>query len=100
MTTLARINRFISRLEDSLLIGLVAGLLLVAVTQIILRNVFGAGLLWADPAMRIALLWLAMVGGLVVREHSSRGIWCHDAALFARCVVDDRAFRRDALKCS
>ena len=31
MTTLARINRLISWLEDSLLIGLVAGLLLVAV---------------------------------------------------------------------
>ena len=65
MTALARINRFISRLEDSLLIGLVAGLLLVAVAQIILRNVFGAGLLWADPAMRIAVLWIAMVGGMV-----------------------------------
>ena len=65
MTALARINRFVSRLEDSLLVGLVAGLLLVAVTQIILRNVFGAGLLWADPAMRIAVLWIAMVGGMV-----------------------------------
>ena len=41
MTTLARINRLISWLEDSLLIGLVAGLLLVAVAQIVLRNVLG-----------------------------------------------------------
>jgi TRAP-type C4-dicarboxylate transport system permease small subunit len=65
MTTLARINRLISRLEDSLLIGLVAGLLLVAVAQIILRNVLGEGLLWAEPAMRIAVLWIAMIGGMV-----------------------------------
>ncbi|MEL0163094.1 MAG: hypothetical protein VW842_09470, partial [Halieaceae bacterium] len=62
MTILARINRLVSRLEDSLLIGLVAGLLLVAVAQIIVRNVLGEGLLWAEPAMRIAVLWIAMVG--------------------------------------
>ena len=65
MTFLGRINQLISRLEDSLLIGLVAGLLLVAVAQIILRNAFGEGLLWAEPAMRIAVLWIAMIGGMV-----------------------------------
>ena len=65
MTPLARINALISRLEDSLLIGLVASLLLLAVAQIILRNAFGQGILWAEPAMRIAVLWIAMVGGMV-----------------------------------
>ena len=65
MTLLARINRLISWLEDSLLIGLVAALLLVAVAQIVLRNVAGEGLLWAEPAMRIAVLWIAMIGGMV-----------------------------------
>lgn len=65
MTLLGRINQLISWLEDSLLIGLVAGLLLVAVAQIILRNAFGEGLLWAEPAMRVAVLWIAMIGGMV-----------------------------------
>ena len=65
MTRLGRINRLISQLEDSLLIGLVAALLLVAVAQIILRNALGEGLLWAEPAMRIAVLWIAMVGAMV-----------------------------------
>ena len=65
MTPLARINALISRLEDSLLIGLVASLLLLAVAQIILRNAFGQGILWAEPAMRIAVLWIGMVGGMV-----------------------------------
>jgi TRAP-type C4-dicarboxylate transport system permease small subunit len=65
MTLLGRINRLISRLEDSLLIGLVAALLLVAVAQIVLRNALGEGLLWAEPAMRIAVLWIAMVGAMV-----------------------------------
>ena len=62
---LARLNRLISRLEDSLLIGLVASLLLLAVAQIVLRNAFGEGILWAEPAMRIAVLWIAMIGGMV-----------------------------------
>ena len=65
MTALARLNRLISRLEDSLLIGLVASLLLLAVAQIVLRNAFGEGILWAEPAMRIAVLWIAMIGGMV-----------------------------------
>jgi TRAP-type C4-dicarboxylate transport system permease small subunit len=65
MTLLERINRLISRLEDSLLIGLVAALLLVAVAQIVLRNALGEGLLWAEPAMRVAVLWIAMIGAMV-----------------------------------
>jgi len=65
MTLLGRINRLISRLEDSLLIGLVAALLLVAVAQIVLRNALGEGLLWAEPAMRVAVLWIAMIGAMV-----------------------------------
>ena len=65
MTPLGRINRLISRLEDSLLIGLVAALLLLAVAQIVLRNALGEGILWAEPAMRIAVLWIAMIGGMV-----------------------------------
>ena len=65
MTPLARLNRLISRLEDSLLIGLVASLILLAVAQIVLRNAFDEGILWAEPAMRIAVLWIAMIGGMV-----------------------------------
>ena len=65
MTPLARLNRLIIRLEDSLLIGLVASLLLLPVAQIVLRNVFGEGILWAEPAIRIAVLWIAMIGGMV-----------------------------------
>ena len=65
MTPPGRINRLISWLEDSLLIGLVAALLLLAVAQIVLRNALGEGILWAEPAMRIAVLWIAMIGGMV-----------------------------------
>ena len=64
MTALARLNRLISRLEDSLLIGLVASLLLLAVAQIVLRNALGEGILWAEPAMRVAVLWIAMIGAM------------------------------------
>ena len=64
MTPLGRINRLISRLEDSLLIGLVTALLLLAVAQIVLRNALGEGILWASPHA-IAVLWIAMIGGMV-----------------------------------
>ena len=82
MTPFARLNWLIIRLEDSLLIGLVASLLLLPVAQIVLRNVFGEGILWAEPAMRIAVLCIAMIGGMVAcREGGHTKI-----NLFEACV--------------
>lgn len=37
----------------------------VAVVQIIARNVFETGLLWGDDLVRMAVLWLTMVGGVI-----------------------------------
>jgi TRAP-type C4-dicarboxylate transport system permease small subunit len=39
-------------------------MLILACAQILLRNVFDAGIGWADEALRIMLLWLALFGAL------------------------------------
>lgn len=57
--------RLLHGLESSLLYLLVALLLGLSVYQILLRNLFDGGLYWADPLLRVIVLWLALVGAMV-----------------------------------
>ncbi len=61
---LARADRFGRLLENSLLIGLLAAMLLLGLAQIVMRNFLDAGFGWADEALRIMVLWLAMLGAV------------------------------------
>jgi TRAP-type C4-dicarboxylate transport system permease small subunit len=56
---------FLHRLEDGLLVLLMAGLLIVAFAQILLRNLFSVALPWADPLMRHLVLWAGFSGALI-----------------------------------
>ncbi len=51
-------------LENALLALLLAGMLLIGGTQIFLRNFLDGGVTWADEALRLMLLWLAMLGAV------------------------------------
>ncbi len=55
----------LGRLEDALLVALLGVLLLLASTQILLRNLFDAGLTWADPLLRVLVLWLGLLGAMI-----------------------------------
>lgn len=59
----------IQKLEDGVLASLLGGMILLACTQIFLRNFFDSGLTWADPVLRVMVLWLGMLGALA----ASRG---------------------------
>ncbi len=64
------VTRFLHRLEDSLLVILLTTLILLASTQIFLRNLFDTGLVWIDPLLRVMVLWLGLLGAAVAaREH-------------------------------
>ncbi len=52
------------RLETALLSLLLTGMVLLAGTQIVLRNLFDSGWVWADPLLRISVLWLGLLGAL------------------------------------
>lgn len=60
----ARTLNLLYRLEDGLLAALLLAMLLLASSQIFLRNLFDIGLVWADPLLRIMLLWLGLLGAL------------------------------------
>lgn len=60
--------------EDAALIFSLAAMLLMAIMQILLRNLFDSGFLWAESFLRILVLWVAMLGAMVAtreRRHIS-----------------------------
>jgi TRAP-type C4-dicarboxylate transport system permease small subunit len=52
-------------LEDGLLVGLFALMVGMAVTQILLRNLLGGGIVWGEVLVRILVLWIGLVGAMV-----------------------------------
>lgn len=60
-----RLLRAFGLFEDAVLVALLGALIGVAGAQIVLRNLFDSALLWADPLLRVAVLWVGMVGAMV-----------------------------------
>lgn len=59
-----------ARLENGLLVTLLGLLIVVAIGQLLARNLFGAGWSDADPLMRTLVLWVGLTGAMVAtREH-------------------------------
>jgi TRAP-type C4-dicarboxylate transport system permease small subunit len=65
-TTLpSRLIRLATAVEDALLVVILAAMIVLAGAQIVLRNLFDTGLLWADPSLRVMVLWVGMIGAMV-----------------------------------
>ena len=65
------IKKVLHRLDvfESMLLGVVLiAMIVIATTQIILRNFFDMSLLWADPLLRVMLLWLGMLGAMAASQ--------------------------------
>ena len=61
---LIRLDRYGRAAENVALVGLLTSLMLIAVGQIVLRQVFSTGIIWADELVKIIVLWLAMFGAV------------------------------------
>jgi TRAP-type C4-dicarboxylate transport system permease small subunit len=61
---LERLAALIERLEDATLVLLMTVLVVLAGAQIVLRNLFDSGLVWADPSVRVLVLWVALLGAM------------------------------------
>lgn len=55
----------INKLEDWFLIIALAIMVVLAVAQIFFRNIFGEGVVWIDPLLRVLVLWVAITGAVV-----------------------------------
>ena len=70
MNTLRTIDRALNRVEAFLLITLLSVMVVLAFLQVVLRDLFSAGLLWADILLRHILLWLGFLGAAIATsEH-------------------------------
>ena len=69
---LARAERWGRWFEGALLTLLLSGLILLASTQILLRNVFSSGLAWGDGLVRLMVLWLALLGAVAASRENKQ----------------------------
>lgn len=65
MKGLWRLDAGLARLESTLLAACLFLMIGFAVLQIGLRNLVGTSWFWIDPANRLLVLWLALLGALV-----------------------------------
>lgn len=56
--------------EDLVLVLLLGGMILLAAAQILMRNILDTGLPWADPLLRLNVLWLALAGAVVATRQN------------------------------
>ena len=71
---LANLGRWGRRLEDGLIVALLAAIVLLAGAQIVVRNVGAGGLVWSDQVLRILVLWVAMFGAVAAARDNSHAI--------------------------
>lgn len=63
-TMVSRLLRIAGLFEDFLLVLLLAAMVILAGAQIALRNLFDSAILWADPLLRVSVLWVGMIGAM------------------------------------
>lgn len=73
MVQLRRLAHLLYKSEEWLLALLLAGMILLAVSQIVLRNFFDSGIVWAEPTLRLLVLWVGMLGAMLA-THDNKHI--------------------------
>lgn len=59
-----QLSRLLAHLEEAVLLLLIAAMIVLACLQIVLRDVWGGGLSWADPLLRVMVLWAGLLGAV------------------------------------
>jgi TRAP-type C4-dicarboxylate transport system permease small subunit len=73
MTLLRSLDRFLVKAETALLVILLSAMILLSFSQVVLRNAFNTGILWADPLVRHLLIWAGFLGAAIA-THEERHI--------------------------
>lgn len=62
MRSLRRIDAFLARAEQALIVTVLTAMLILAFLQVLLRNAWDFGLPWVDILLRHLVLWLGIMG--------------------------------------
>jgi len=90
--TLTRLLRLITWIENSVLIGLLALMVVLAGSQILFRNLLDLSVLGVDQTLRLLVLWVAMLGAVAAsREHKHINIDIFSRFLSGRGLLVVRA---------
>ena len=72
-TTLSRLEKAGRAGEDAVLVITLTAMILLAASQIVMRNLFNFGFIWTDEMLRMLVLWIA-VAGAVAASRSDKHI--------------------------
>jgi TRAP-type C4-dicarboxylate transport system permease small subunit len=70
MNLLDRIDEKIGRAEKFLVVLLLTAMILVAFSQIVLRNFFSTGIDWGDALVRYLVVWVGFIGAAIATRES------------------------------
>lgn len=68
---LTRLTVRLRQLEDLLLALLLTAMILLATSQILLRNLWDYGLTWGDPTLRLMVLWITLLGAMAATRDNN-----------------------------
>ncbi len=71
MSSNNKIISIINKIEDSLLVVILSSMIVLAVFQIISRNLFSEGVVWIDPLLRTLVLWIGLSGAIVATRQDN-----------------------------
>ena len=83
-------TRWIHKLEDYILISLLLAMILLAGIDILARWIFGGGISWVPPLLRVMVLWLGLLGALLAtrsREHIAIDVINRMVSPAVNCVL-------------
>ena len=70
MNFLKSLDKVLTRAEEIVLITLLSIMVIMSFVQVVLRNVFSSGILWADVLLRHILLWLGFLGAAIATSEN------------------------------
>lgn len=85
--SLRRIIRYLHKIEDTTLLLMLLSMVGFSILQIVLRNGFDSGIHWLETAMRMQVIWIAMLGAMrASRENEHISIKLLQANIHTRHV--------------
>ncbi len=84
------ITKYLRLVEDGILVSILLAMILLAGFDILARTLFGGGVAWIAPLLKVMVLWVGLLGALLAtrtREHIAIDIVARVAPLTLRQIL-------------
>jgi TRAP-type C4-dicarboxylate transport system permease small subunit len=65
-----KLDNLLHHIENGLLLITLTAMIVLALSQIVMRNIFGSGIEWSDPTLRVLVLWLSLLGAIAATKQN------------------------------